>query len=118
MSTTQKPIEDAIIALTEKYRWLYGEPFFHWASCELEHAFAEDLAGELSPQGYEVYAVDEYTVSWEPQDDHHIGSPDTREEQSDAPPSDVWVTYHGHREVPESEQTWEIHLRPKQSPES
>jgi hypothetical protein len=33
-------------------------------------------------------------------------------------PNGVPVTYEGHREVPESEQTWEIHLRPKRSPES
>jgi hypothetical protein len=33
-------------------------------------------------------------------------------------PSGARVTFEGHREVPESEQEWEIHLRPKHSPAS
>jgi len=35
------------------------------------------------------------------------------EGQSRVLPSGVKVTYRGHREVPESEQTWEIHIQPK-----
>jgi hypothetical protein len=69
MSRTQKPIEDAIIALTKDFGDLWGEPFFHFASCELEQGFAEFLAEELSQQGYEVFVVDDYTVSWEPPPD-------------------------------------------------
>ena len=32
MPTPQKPIEDAIVALTTNTPELYGEPFFHWAA--------------------------------------------------------------------------------------
>jgi hypothetical protein len=72
--TPEKPIEDAIVALVNDKAWLYGEPFFHWASCELENAEAEDLADELSKLGYEVVVADEYTVSWEPPpDEYYIG---------------------------------------------
>ena len=75
MSRTRKPIEDAIIALTTERAELYGESFFHWARCELEHMQAEDLADELLKLGYEVYVVDVYTVSWEPPPaEYHIGS--------------------------------------------
>lgn len=76
MPTPQKPIEDAIVALTTNTPELYGEPFFHWASCELEHMWqADDLAEELTKLGYEVVVVDDYTVSWEPPPDEiHIGS--------------------------------------------
>src|SRR3954468_22910192 len=66
MSSMQKPIEDAIIALTRKHADVYGEPFFHSDSCELAHMQAEDLAEELSTLGYSVSVVDDYTVSWEP----------------------------------------------------
>ena len=73
--TPQKPIEDAIVALVIDAEGLYGDPFFQWASCELEHMWqAEDLAEELTKLGYEV-VVDDYTVSWEPPPDEiHIGS--------------------------------------------
>jgi hypothetical protein len=75
MSTTQGPIEDAIIALATEHADLYGEPFFHWASCELEHGFAELLAEALTKLGYQVSAVDDYTVAWEPPpDEYHIRS--------------------------------------------
>ncbi len=55
---------------------LYGEPFFHWASCELEHMWQADLlADELTKLGYEVFVVDDYTVSWEPPPvEYHIGT--------------------------------------------
>jgi hypothetical protein len=76
MPTPQKPIQDAIVALTIEAADLYGDPFFHWASCELEHLWqAEHLAEELTKLGYEVFVVDDYTVSWEPPpDEYHIGS--------------------------------------------
>ncbi len=75
MPTPQKPIEDAIIALATDNAGLYGEPFFHSASCELEHMQAEDLAEELTKLGYEVVVVDDFTVSWDgPADEYHIGS--------------------------------------------
>jgi hypothetical protein len=44
MSSTQRPIEDAIIALSTEHADVYGEPFFHSTSCALEHGFAEHLA--------------------------------------------------------------------------
>ena len=71
--TPQKPIEDAIVALTIDTEGLYGDPFFHWASCELDHS-AADLADELTKLGYDVSA-DDYTVSWKPPPNEiHIGS--------------------------------------------
>ena len=75
MATPRKPIEDANVALTIDTEGLYGDPFFHWARCELEHMWqADDLAEELTKLGYEV-VVDDYTVSWEPPPDEiHIGS--------------------------------------------
>jgi hypothetical protein len=76
MPTPQKPIEDAIVALTIDTEGLYGEPFFRWASCELEQMWqAEHLGDELTKLGYEVSVADDYTVSWEPPpDEFHIGS--------------------------------------------
>jgi hypothetical protein len=66
MSSMQKPIEDAIIALTTELSDLYGEPFFQSASCGLEHGFAAILADALKELGYTVDLVDDCTVSWEP----------------------------------------------------
>jgi len=43
---------------------------------------------------------------------------ETHKELSVERPSGVRVRYEGHRELPESEQQWEIHLRPKPSPDS
>ena len=75
MPTPLKPIQDAIVALTIDTAGLYGEPFFHWSSCELDHMWqAEDLAEELTKLGYEVFVVGDYTVSWEPPPhEYHIG---------------------------------------------
>ncbi len=75
MPTPEKPIEDAIVALTLDSAGLYGDPFFHWASCELDQMWQADLlADELTKLGY-VVSVDDYTVSWEPPPDEiHIGS--------------------------------------------
>ena len=75
MPTPPKPIEDAIVALTTESAGLYGEPFFHSASCELGQMWQADLlAEELTKLGYDV-SVDDYTVSWEPPPDEiHIGS--------------------------------------------
>ena len=36
---------------------------------------ADDLAEELTKLGYEVFVVDDFTVSWDgPADEYHIGS--------------------------------------------
>jgi hypothetical protein len=42
----------------------------------------------------------------------------THKGRSTVLPSRARVTFEGHREVPESQQTWEIHLQPKHRPES
>jgi hypothetical protein len=42
---------------------------------------------------------------------------ETQKARSSVLPSGARVTYGGHRELPESEQQWEIHLRPKPSPD-
>jgi hypothetical protein len=75
MSSRQKSIEDAIIALTTEHADLYGEAFFRWAACELERGSAELLAEKLVELGYNVDVVDDYTVSWEPPPtEYYIGS--------------------------------------------
>ena len=76
MPTPEKPIEDAIVALPTESAGLYGEPFFHSASCELGQMWQADLlAEELTKLGCEVVVVDDYTVSWEPPPGEiHIGS--------------------------------------------
>jgi hypothetical protein len=71
MSTTQKPVEDGIIARTREHADLYGEPFFWWSSCELEHGFAGSLAGALRKLGYQVSVVDDCTVASEPSPDKY-----------------------------------------------
>jgi hypothetical protein len=43
-------------------------------------------------------------------------SPTPPKKRSTVLPSGGRVTYEGHREVPESKQVWEIHLRLKQTP--
>ena len=71
MPTPEKPIEDAIVALTMDRAGLYGDPFFDSASCELDQMWQADLlADELTKLGY-VVSVDEYTVSWEPPPDEY-----------------------------------------------
>ena len=48
-TTPQKPIEDAIVALTTNTPELYGEPFFHWARLrDGPHWQADLLADELT----------------------------------------------------------------------
>jgi hypothetical protein len=76
MPTPEKPIEDAIVALTMNRAGLYGDPFFDSASCQLDQMWQADLlAGELTKLGYEDVVVDDYTVAWEPRpDEYYIGS--------------------------------------------
>jgi hypothetical protein len=74
VSITQRPIEVAILALTTEHADVYGEPYFRWASCELEHGLAELLAEDLLKLGYTVDVLDDYTVSWEPPpDEYYVG---------------------------------------------
>jgi len=76
MSTTSlRPIEDAIVALTMQDAEFYGVPYFRWCTCEVNSMVAADsLAEELTRLGYEVVA-DDYTVSWEPPfNEYYLGS--------------------------------------------